>query len=220
MNSTSWRVFRKLRAMFLVLSYLCYPKPALAYEFPLSSEEIRQAYFFGRSSDGGRVLEFLGQYVRLFRPDNTVSFVGRIELRTPFQRIVESSRNNQIDYSAQQAQIDYASKSDIVEVRVYLVFDASRAASPELYTDAAGHVLDHRENFWRDFRFHVTQDHAIEPKKIDGIPRYDCCGGGLGGALVQLNIDSIAVGSRELRVEVIAPDGHTTTASFALGELK
>jgi hypothetical protein len=191
-----------------------------AYDYPLSPEAVREAYYFGRSSDRGKVAEFLGQYVRVFPSQNRNTLVGRIELRTPYQRVVQRSWDNQADYSAQLAESDYAAQSDMVEVRFYLVFDNSHPSPSDLYSDSEGKVRDHRENFWREYRFRVTQEHVIEQRKLEGTPRYDCCGGGLSGALVRLELDASALAPRRTGVEAIAPDGRTTSTDFALDQLK
>jgi hypothetical protein len=96
-----------------------------AYDYRLSPETVREAYYFGRSSDRGKVAEFLGQYIRVFPSQDRNTLVVRIELRTPYQRVVQQSWDNQADYRAQQAERDSAAQSEMVEVRLYLVFDNS-----------------------------------------------------------------------------------------------
>ncbi len=208
-----------LRLVAVVLGLLL-ALPAGAYDFPLSPEAVREAYFFGKSSDRGKVAKFLGDYIRVFHSQDASSFPGIIELRTPYQRVVKRSWENQADYNAQQAESDYAEQTDTLEVWVYLVFDNSHPGPSDLYTDGDGRVRDHRENFWREYRIHVTQEHVIEPRKLGGTPTYDCCGGGLSGARVRLEFDASSLAPRETRIEVIAPDGRKIAADFALDQLK
>jgi hypothetical protein len=68
MSQTPWGALGKPFPISIGLLILCCVTSINAYEYPLLSETIRQAYFFDRSSDGGKVLEFLGQYIRLFGP--------------------------------------------------------------------------------------------------------------------------------------------------------
>lgn len=195
--------------------------PACAYDYPLSPEAVREAYFFGRSSDGGKVMEFLGRYMHRFPSENRKVSPGIIELRTPYERIVKKSRDDQVNYSAQQAAIDYAAQANTVEVIVYFGFYNDDANTAELYKDNQGHILDRRENFWRDYKFRVTQEKVIEPKKVEGTPRYSSRGRGLSGANVRLELDTNALTASKLRVEVISLDGKTTaTADFVLDQLK
>lgn len=194
--------------------------PARAYDYPLSAAAVREAYFFGRSTDRREVAEFLGQYIRRFRPRTGRPCVGGIELRTPYEQVVLRSSESQTGYSAQQAQIDYAAHPDLIQVRVFLWLGGSQAAPPDLYSDRKGRVLDRRENFWREFGFRVMQEHVIEPRKIVGQPLYGRRGQGLAGAEVELDFDASEFTSREMHIEVIAPDGGTTVADFALDRLK
>lgn len=84
--------------------------------------------------------------------------------------------------------------------------------------DRKGRILDHREDFWRQFQFRVTQERMIEPKKIVGQPLYGRRG--LGGVQVDLQFDGRQFTSRQMQVEIIAPGGQTTLAEFALDQLK
>jgi hypothetical protein len=217
LRKTTFNIGFRLSAFLLTVILA---SPVHAYNYPLSPEAVREAYFFGRSSDSGKVAEFLGEYIRVFHSQNGNTFPGRIELRTPYQRVVQRSWEIQAAYSAQQAEIDYAAQVDTVEVRVYLVFDNSLPGSSNLYTDSDGRVRDHRENFWRDYRFRVTQEHLIEPRKLEGTPRYTCCGEGLSGARVRLEFNASTLTPGRTRVEVMAPDGRKITADFALDQLK
>lgn len=211
----------RVAALRVVLVSLIFALRTLALEYPLSPEGVRQAYFFGRSSDRGNVGEFLGQYIRVFPPpQEESSFVGRIELRTPYQRVVQRSWENWADYSAQQAQIDYAKQAGILVVRLYVYVGHGRPGPADLYLDSKGRILDHRENFWRDFQFHVAQDHVIQPKGVAARPLYSRRGQGLAGAEVELEFDANDFAPREMRIEIVAPQGRTTMTSFALDQLK
>ncbi len=194
---------------------------ACAYDYPLSPSAVREAYFFGRSTDRARVTEFLGQYMRRFQARSGGPNVYGIELRTPYEQVVlRSSENQTMGYNAQQAQIDYDAQPGLVKVRVFLFVGNEDPRSSNLYSDGHGRILDRRENFWREFRFHITQERVIEPKKLEGKPTYSRRGGGLSGAEVWLEFDASEFAPRGTRVEVIAPDGQATVADFALDQLK
>ena len=211
----------RLAALLAILVSLIFALRTLALEYPLSPQEVRQAYFFGRSSDRGKVSEFLGQYIRVFPPPpEESSFVGRIELCTPYQRVVERSWENWADYSAQQAQTDYAKQAGILVLRLYLYAGAGRPGPADLYLGSTGRVLDRRENFWRDFQFRFAQDHVIQPKKVVSRPLYGRRGQGLSGAEVELEFDANDFAPSEMRIEIVAPQGRTTTTDFDLYQLK
>ena len=206
--------------LILPLLTLSFGAGCCAFEWPLSPEAVREAYFFGRGSDRAKVAELLGQYIRLFQPKDRKSFAGSIELHTPYQRVLQRSWETTSIYSAQQAQIDYASRSDIVEVQVFIYPFAGRSAPSDMYSDSHGQVLDRRENFWREYQFRITQAHVIEPKKILGKPIYGGRGNGLTGAEVNLELDASEITSGELVIQVISPDQQITTTHFDLDRLK
>jgi len=206
-------------AAALILCFMA-ARNVIALIEPLPPESVREAYFFGRSSDRAKIMEFLGQYTRRFELRSGGPNVGTIELRTPYQQVVLRSWERQADYSAQRAQIDYAAQSGLIQVRVYVFLDGVKAGPPDLYSDSQGRVLDRRENFWREYRFRVTQEHPMEPRKIEGKPLYSPRGRGLAGAEVSLDFDARGFAPREAQVEVIAPDGQAVAAKFPLDQLK
>jgi len=191
-----------------------------AFDWPLSPEAVREAYFFGKGSDRAKVAKFLGQYEQMPLAQDKNLFAGRIELHTPYQRVVQRAWESVSNYSAQQAQIDFASQSDIVKVRVFLYLPAGGPAPSDFYSDSHGRILDRRENFWREFQFRITQEHVIEPKKIAGEPVYSRRGRGLSGAAVDLDLDASELTPNKLMIEVISPDHRTATTQFDLERLK
>ena len=101
--------FNGLLRLFVFLLSFGIGAECCAFEWPVSPETVREAYFFGRSSDRAKVLEFLGQYEHVFQLRDSNSLVGRIELHTPYQRVVQQSwEASASNYSAQQAKMDYA----------------------------------------------------------------------------------------------------------------
>jgi hypothetical protein len=208
----------RLVAVVIILCLMA-SQSAIAFIYPLQPESVREAYFFGRSTDRARVAEFLGQYTQRFQPQNGGPNVGEVELRTPYEQVVLRSWENQPDYSAQQAQIDYAAQPGIV-VRVFLYVGATEPGRTDLYSDSKGRVLDRRENFWQEFRFRVTQEHVIELSKLEGKPVYSRRGKGLSGAEVWLELEAAKFGSGMTRVEVTTPNQQTVVAEFNLDKLK
>jgi hypothetical protein len=208
----------RLVAVVLILCSMAL-QSAIAFIYPLQPESVREAYFFGRSTDRARVAEFLGKYTQRFQPQNGGPNVGEIELRLPHEQVVLRSSENQTDYSAQRAQIDYAAQPGIM-VRVFLYVGATEPGRTDLYSDSKGRVLDRRENFWQEFRFRVTQEHVIEPSKLEGKPVYSHRGKGLSGAEVWLELEAAKFGSGMTRVEVTTPNQQTVVAEFNLDKLK
>jgi hypothetical protein len=199
---------------------LLFAQPVVSIDSPFSPESVREAYFFGQSSDRGKVGKFLDQYRRTFTLTEKLTSVGTIEILTPFQQVVRRSFLKPMGYSAQQAQRDYGEIGDAVRVRVYITFNNHNPDPAQLYSDREGHVMDHRENFWHDYRFHVTEMKEIQPNEIKATSKYGCCGEGLMGVIVDLEFPADKLPQTEIHVEVIAPDGQATDAHFELNRLR
>ena len=84
-----------------------------AYDHPLRSHAIREAYFIG---SGGE--QFLGPYTQSFPLPKSGPHIAQIEVRTPFLQVITISREHSVGYSAQQAEQDYKKNPDTVQVRI------------------------------------------------------------------------------------------------------
>ena len=183
-----------------------------AYERPLSSESIREAYFFGRRRDE-KLAAFLTQYVKRLPPPKTGPYVAEVEVRTPYQQAVSRARVAPEGYSAQQAEADYRSRRELVFVRV-------RINVPPAYIPATGTGGDLRPSeFWRDFSIQLVQaERALEPTKVNGRSLYSRRS--LIGAEVDLEFDAAQVDSAPARVQVSTPDGQHVTVEFELEKIR
>lgn len=194
---------------------------AASYVYPISEEAVREAYFFGRSTDREKVANFLGQYLRRFALPNNCPCVLEIELRTPYEQVVlRSLENSTIGYSAQQAQKDYAAEPGLLVVRVLVSPGPTPSGSITRPSYDKGRFVDPREDFWREFRFRVVQQRSIEPMIVKARPLYSRRGKGLGGAEVLLEFGAKQFVSRMAQVEVTTPEGQTVKAEFDLDKLK
>jgi len=180
---------------------------AAAYEYPLSSSAVREAYFLGSRKDE-KTTEFLAQYVRRFPLPALGPHVAEIEVRTPLQQVVKRAKDALPGYSAFQAQKEYQANPDriVVRVRVYLTPTYGGYNRPK--------------DFWRDFKISVAHHDAIEPKKVTGDPQYSIGIGDLIGAEVLLEFDTGQIASELLRIEVRTPDGQVVTTEFDLRKLR
>jgi hypothetical protein len=62
--------------------------PALAYQYPLSSSDIRNAYLLGYAKDQNTT-SFFAQYARRLPLPETGPHVATIALRTPYVQVAE-----------------------------------------------------------------------------------------------------------------------------------
>src|SRR4029077_15080910 len=91
---------------------------AAAYEHPLNSSAIRNAYFLGSSNSES--VKFISEYKETLPLPKTGPHIAEMEARTPFAQVVVNSREHSVGYSAQYAEQDYKKHPDTVQVRVQI----------------------------------------------------------------------------------------------------
>jgi hypothetical protein len=92
-------------------------------------------------------------------------------------------------------------------------------------TEAQGNSTLQPENFWQSFQFYCKQNGKnIPSKSIRDKPIYSTATKGtpsvLDGANVWIEFDAKDVASDEITIEVVGPDGKTTSATFDLKKLR
>ena len=120
-------VFRNviLKARALILS-VAVAIPVAAYDFPLSSNAIRDAYFLG-VRQGGLTPPFLGPYSQFVPELHQGSCTSEIRLETPFLQVV-SYVGGMPNYSSQDAVKDFYDKP--MKFRIFLNLCYMRLAPP------------------------------------------------------------------------------------------
>lgn len=188
---------------------------ALAFTHQLSSEEVREAYFLGRNVDDRK--KFFDQYIHLLRVHETGMDVHLIEFRTPYELVALRSQEHWANYDALDADQDYAKHPDQVVVRV-LICDTPMFPFPQPPFLAPGEPAPRSpDDFFRDFKFRVSQAAPIEPEKRMGNSPMACFGAGA-EALLYFRADQFATG--DVKIEVTEPYGNTYETTFDLDQLK
>jgi len=202
---------------------------AAAYDHPLESSAIRDAYFLG--ADNHQSVQFFSAYVKALPATKSAPYVTQIEVRTPFGQVVQSAREHSVGYSAEQAEQDYLQNQNRVQVRVQILFAPAFAGSNIVQPPAAcqgvnrmNSALDCFHGF--GFRFsQSSQDKAksIQPRETYGVPIY-CDGGGSGagfnGGDIWFTFRASQIASAPLHVSVTRPDGEEFSADFDLATLR
>lgn len=190
--------------------------PAFAYEYPLSHDAIREAYFLG-SGQKGKDANFYDQYSRSLgdpKKDPPGSF---ITISTPYLQIAEHSRDT-ANYHAQDAGEEFFEKP--AQFRVFL--DAyykpvkqagSEAAKADTSDSLRGlriKLIQHKKEIawrvveiWPDYPFHDAQTGAERD-----------------GEHVELACDAAKIDSSLLTIKIELPDGQHFEAEFDLAEIK
>jgi hypothetical protein len=117
--------------------------PALGFNFPLSDEAIREAYFLGQRRDVS-MNEFLARYKKALPVPDSGPQISSVEFLTPFAQVILLS-SRRANYSAQQAAQEHRGAEEIVAITIqvqltpsYGAFTAapasSQSRSPTEYT--------------------------------------------------------------------------------------
>jgi hypothetical protein len=202
--------------VFTVLTALVVALPALAYDYPLSPEAVREAYMMGKA-DSAKRAEFFAKYTQQFPLPKTGSHVASIQLETPFAVVVEHTAQA-TNYYAPDAAEEFASKPGVFRLHVQIDLTESYGA---FMPSMSGGRRVRPDDFWRDFKIRLTQGKEIHARSVHGTPLYT--GGDsaiLSGAEVDLEYDAAKVKSADATVEVVTPDGQDVKATFDLGALR
>ena len=105
-------------AVFVFLSAIivAIALPALAYDYPLSPEAVREAYMLGKS-DGAKRDKFFAKYTQHLPLPKTGSYVEMIQLETPFAVVAENTAQK-LNYYAPDAAEEFVGKPAVFRVHV------------------------------------------------------------------------------------------------------
>jgi hypothetical protein len=207
------------------LSLLLLSTPAFAFNFPLSDEAIREAYFLGQRRDES-MAQFLGRYKKVLAAPATGPHIASVEFLTPFASLIllSSQRTN---YSAQQAALDYRRRPEVVVITIKVLFTSAYGAFLAAPTDShsnspTGYTL-RSTDFWRDIDVQVVMDNKfLEPSDFTGEPDYLCDDNGcnLSGATIRLEFPAKNFTSDSAAVQIAPPEGPDVSTTFNLIALR
>jgi hypothetical protein len=115
-----------LPKLLAVILGLAAALPAVAYDYPLTSSAIRDAYFLG-ARQGGLTPQFLSSYSHFVSELHQGSCTSEIRLETPFLQVVAYA-GGVPNYSSQDAVKDFYDKP--MKFRVFLNLCYMRGAPP------------------------------------------------------------------------------------------
>lgn len=208
-----------LLGTFVILMLIALP--ALAYQYPLSSSDIRNAYLLGYAKDLNTA-NFFAPYVREFPILESGPYIATITLKTPYVQLVELGQSA-LNADVQGAEEEYASRKlpFLVQVSVVDVTPTYPGASA---SDSAmlGVPLP---DFQRDFPARLVQDGqeiAVESTQVyllysdSSVNSY-----GISGAIIECRYDPEKINpDDEVIFEMYTPDDQQVQATFDLGRLR
>ena len=197
----------RIGALGLILCFLG-SQNAVSFDYPLQEEQVREAYFLGRTTDGEKLSDFYKQYVHYFpfpARGPYYSYVESVEFRTPYELVVLRSRGRLNQYTALEADEDYRAHPNQVVVRVMISFKLGYAG-PIPPTNR--------------FNVRVSQSDPIEPKQFNTewlCNLWNDCGVARFAILLWFDAEQFASGAA--KVKITTPDGQILKTEFDLDKL-
>jgi hypothetical protein len=194
--------------------------PALAFEYPLSSTSIREAYFIGKEDQQKRE-KFFATYTKLPPVPQAGPHIAIVQLETPFVVVVERAAQAVSGYHAPDAEQEFMGKPAVVRARLQINLTDSYGWT---VPSPPGTIRLRPDDFWRDCRVHLIQKDEIPPKSVRGNPIYasmhEAGSWRLVGAQMELEYDAENITSRPATVVVIPPEGEKVEVTFNLDQLR
>jgi hypothetical protein len=195
--------------------------PALAYDYPLSSTSIRDAYFFGKRHTSVTTAPFK-QYTHYLPATQSGARVEAINLETPFVQVAERS-GAAFNYYAQDAAEEFTDQE--LPFRVLVTVDLSGAypQSKDSRPNFLGFLVP---DFCRAFDVQLVQDKPIPEKSRRVYLLYSDAStsvtgfGGVTGAVLELDYDPELIDSTDTTIKVETADGQHAETTFDLTQLR
>ena len=203
-------------SLSILIAGLLIAPPTRSYDYPLSPEAIREAYFLGKGQSAKQA-EFLEKYTRRPPMPEKGPHVAMVRLETPFAVVVERAGESGLNYFPPDAEKEFLGKPAIF--RMHVQIDLTASYGWQIPGDSKGIRL-RPDNFWRDFTIRLVQGRVIGTRAIRGTPIYGADGSGLLGASMDLEYDASKIRSELATVEIVAPDGQKTSVTFDLAALR
>jgi hypothetical protein len=195
-------------------------QPAVAYEYPLPPDAIRDAYFLGKTNPSKREA-FLANYTQHFARPKSGPYISLIRVITPYAFVVERTART-YNLLAPDAQKQFYGKPIALRIRVHI--DLTPTYGFQVRSQNGGMTL-RSPDFWRDFKVQLVQrGDTIRPIAARGAPDYAFAGEGsssvLVGADINVQYDPARVHSGPATIVVDSPDGQQITATFDLSKMR
>jgi hypothetical protein len=213
------RRMARFSLLFLLIALFA-GQPAIAYEYPLSPDAVREAYFLGKANASKREA-FFADYTQHFARPKSGPYISLIRVITPYAYVVERTARL-YNLLAPDAQQQFYGKPIALRIRVHIELTPTygfQVRSPD------GGLTLRSDDFWRDFKVQLVQrGNTIRPIAANGTPDYAFAGGGassvLVGADINVQYDPARVRSGPATIVVDSPDGQQITATFDLSNLR
>jgi hypothetical protein len=206
------------RAAVVFSASMFFVNSMLATTYPLTPEDVREAYFLGRNPEEREA--FFSKYVHFPAQPDRGPDVHLIEFRTPYEQVVLKSQENWANYSAQQAQQDYAAHPNEVLVRVSICATQTfsfRTPQSDSRSDQSASWTP--KDYLRGFEFRVSQRFPIASQALT-VERANLGCAYFDGFVAFLHFRAEQFNPGNVRIVVTRSDGATVETEFNLDQLK
>jgi hypothetical protein len=208
----------------IAASALLIALPALAYQYPLSSTDIRDAYFIGARNDE-LTAAFFSDYTKHLPAPESGPYVSDVSLDTPYTQVARRSMGA-VNYNSVEAVEEFDGKPMAFRVMVRFYFTDTYNPAPLPHADGISITPLAYPDFWNDFKVRLIQDQEVGAKSLRGAPIYPTWNGEdgpaplpIGGTLV-IDYDPAKIDTADATVEVLTPDGQDIQVPFDLSRLR
>jgi hypothetical protein len=194
--------------------------PASAYEYPLSSEAIREAYFLGARHHDEMSATVFAEYAHPLPKPKSGPYIAWIGIETPYMFVATEEDKSSND-RAPDAVRKFLGKPQLFRVSVEIDFTPTYPNPATASHSRNGVFLV--PDFWKDFKIELMQDHEIPSQAVRAGPIYSYYSEdvtGIIGAEIELDYNPEEIQSAPIKVEVITPHGRKVKTSFDLSILK
>jgi len=193
----------RFRAFAIVLS-LILASPLCAYDFPLSENAIRDAYFLGKQQTGLGT-DFLAKYSRAIPELKVEPYISRVRIETPFFQVAEQA-SKALNYSAQDAVKDFYGKRAVLRMYLEVCYEADAPLPNSVRISViqknkpAAPLSDERSAFFPPSDVYMR------------VPNL--------GEKVTLEFDPAKLDSSTLTIRIDTPNGQHSTTEFDLQSIR
>lgn len=185
---------------------------ALAFDNPLSSSAVRDAYFLATGNPDKRA-EFFDKYTHHPPKPKSGPAISSIQIQTPFAAVVQDIAGRSLNVRAPDAVKEYYGKPAQFRVRVVIDFTATYPPSASTSMQLG--------SFWKKFHVHLRQGGEIPSLSVQGKPISSTeTPSGYIGAIIVANYDPNKIESGPATVFVTGPDDARAETTFDLGALR
>jgi hypothetical protein len=195
-------------ALAILLAAAAVAPPVSAFDYPLSSEAIREAYFLG-SGDGDKRALFFDKYAKHYAVAKSGPYVASIRFETPYYIIAERVSQAFTNYHAPDAQQEFLGKPGLCRIRAEIYYGVSNIPTAR-----------YQANYTIQLKQH---DKKIPSKRTwsEGMVSVDDSVPTISGEYLTAEYSADDIDSEApARVEILAPDGNTVVETFDLDSLR